>query len=163
LLEHGQEISLPDYQRITDTTLWYFIDRWRFSHDGPLAYLADRLWRRQLPKPVVLPERLGQHHRIRDHAHSLAKQCVPAVPVDLLVTLDEPARVNYRRYQGKESGDAPIRIRDRDRGRILAIEDVERSIVSKVERRFYKPRLFVPPEIHEELLAFIRTDEPALR
>lgn len=80
---------------------------------------------------------------------------------ELLVTLDEPSRVNYRRYKGEEGGDAPIRIRDRDRDRIVPIEDVDRSIVSKVERRFYKPRLFVPPEIHQDLLRFIHGDPSA--
>lgn len=160
LLERGQEISLADYERLTDTTLWYFIDRWRLSGDAPLAYLASRLWQRKLPKPVVLPERLEQHYGIRDRAHELTRERVPGVPVDLLVTLDEPSRVSYRRYQGEQSGDAPIRIRDRDRRRILPIEDVDRSIVSKVERRFYKPRLFVPPVIHDDLLRFMRGDDP---
>ncbi|MCX4239765.1 HD domain-containing protein [Paraliomyxa miuraensis] len=158
LLERGQEISLEDYERLSDTTVWYFVDRWRWSKDASLSYLANRLWRRDLPKPVVLPERLEQHYRIRDRAHALATERVPGIPVGLLVTLDEPSRVNYRRYKGEESGDAPIRIRDRDRGRIVPIEDVERSIVAKVERRFYKPRLFVPPEIHQDLLRFIRDD-----
>jgi hypothetical protein len=109
---------------------------------------------------VALPEQLKQKIRICDRAHELARQRVPDVPTELLVTLDEPSRVNYRRYKGEEGGDAPIRIRDRDQDRILAIEDVERSIVSKVERRFYKPRLFVPPEIHDDLQRFIRGDAP---
>lgn len=160
LLDRGQEVSLADYERVTDTTLWYFIDRWRGSSDVPLAYLAGRLWKRDLPKPVALPERLEQHYRIRDRAHALARQHVPNVPVDLLVTVDEPSRVNYRRYKGEEGGDAPIRIRERDRNRIVSIEDVDRRIVSKVERRFYKARLFVPPEIHDDLLRFIHGDTP---
>lgn len=161
LLDRGQDVSLADYERVTDTTLWYFIDRWRDSSDAPLAYLSRRLWKRDLPKPIALPERLEQHYRIRDRAHELARQRVPHVPVDLLVTVDEPSRVNYRRYKGEEGGDAPIRIRERDRSRIVSIEDVDRSIVSKVERRFYKARLFVPPEIHDDLRRFIHSDHPA--
>lgn len=151
LLEHGQEISLATYVRLTDTTAWYFIDRWRHCEDPPLAYLADRLTRRQLPKPIELPDGFEQFRRIRDQAHSLAGELVPDIPVELLVTIDEPSRVNYRRYRGQDEGDAPIRIWNRSDGSVVPIEEIDRSIVSKVERRFYKRRLFVPPEIYAAL------------
>jgi len=39
-----------------------------------------------------------------------------------------------------------------------AIEDDERSIVSKVAKKFYRTRLFVPIEIRNDLVDFARRE-----
>jgi len=155
LLEQRKEIALDDYVRVTDASFWYHLDRWRQSEDEELSFYVKRLGRRKLPKHLELPENeLKKARQLENKALELAGAKFPGFNLDSLVTLDTPSRVNYKRYA--VDGDFPIFTWERDATKPRRIEDIEevRSIVPKVARKFYRSRLFVPPEIFNDLRAF---------
>ena len=92
--------------------------------------------------------------QLETKARDLAGAAFPSFDLDSLVAVDTPSRVNYKRYA--VDGDFPIFTWERDATKPRRIEDIEevRSIVPKVARKFYRSRIFVPPEILDDLRAF---------
>lgn len=151
ILDKGQEVGLDSYVRATDASIWVHIERWQRSADPTLAYLSTCLCTRSLPRALAYPDRdIRKGTRLVENAKEITRNVFPNLEVDFLVTIDEPSRVNYKRYVANEGADNSIQTL-RDGGKTVAIEDDERSIVSKVAKKFYKNRIFVPPEVRDRL------------
>jgi len=155
LLEQRKEIALDDYVRVGDATFWYHLDRWSRSEDNELRCYADRLRRRQFPKHLAVPhDAWNKTRKLESKARELVSAKFPGFDPNALVVLDEPTRVNYKRYE--PGGESPIFTWERDATRTRRIEDIEedRSIVPKAARKIYRSRIFVPAEIFDELRTF---------
>lgn len=155
LLEQRKEIALDEYVRVNDASFWYHLDRWCRSEDEELRFYAERLRRRQLPKHLELPlNELNKARKLESKARQLVNTKFPGFDIDSLVAVDTPSRVNYKRYA--VDGDFPILTWERNASKPRRIEDIEedRSIVPKVARKFYRSRIFVPPEVFDDLRAF---------
>lgn len=159
LLQHKGAIQLSEYVRVNDATLWYHIDRWSRSDDDELRFYADRLRRRNLPKPLALPGEYVKCAKLVTRAESLVRQTFPHFDVKRLVVTDEPSRLNYKRYDA-HSGDS-ILTWERNATEPRRIEDIEehRSIIPKVARKFYRSRLYVPTEVFDELRSFAISED----
>ena len=158
LLERKGEIELSEYVRVNDATVWYHLDRWSQSNDDELRFYADRLRRRKLPKPLALPEEYGKSAKLVEKAEELVRATFPRFDVEQLVVTDEPSRLNYKRYH-TDSGSS-ILTWERNATKPRRIEDIEeqRSIIPKVARKFYRSRIYVPAEVHDELREFANNE-----
>lgn len=154
LLRDKGDIALADYVRVNDATVWYHLDRWSRSDDEELRFYADRLRRRRLPKPLAMPEGFDKTKKLIEKAHERVKATFPKFDANRLVTTDEPSRLNYKRYDADSGGS--ILTWERNAKEPRRIEDIEeqRSILPKVARKFYRSRIYVPDEVHDELREF---------
>lgn len=92
LLTHKGAVTLAEYVRVNDATVWYHIDRWSQSDDEELRFHADRLRRRTLPKPLALPEEYAKTAKLVERAKELVRDVFPRFAVDQLVVTDQPSR-----------------------------------------------------------------------
>lgn len=160
LIEEGKGISLADYVRVNDASFWYHLDRWSESGDLELRFHADRLRRRKLPKHLGLPKEFNDIEKLAGKARELVGAEFPDFSDSRLVFIDQPSRLNYKRYR-TDGGDGPILTWERDGTEPRPIEEIdeERSIVPKVARKFYRSRIYVPAEVHEKLRAFAQAEK----
>lgn len=159
LIEHGQQVDLDHYLRATDATVWVHLDRWRDSGDSTLQYLAEQLARRSFPCAMDYPSSARRGQKLVEKAKDLvARSALSSFDTKYLVMIDEPERVSYKRYTGGEGASQSIQTLARD-GTPQAIEADDRSIVSKVGKKFYKRRLFFPREIRDELREFANQEK----
>ncbi len=158
ILEQGDRIALDRYVRATDASVWVHVDRWRDSSDPTLRHLATRISTRSLPRGLDCPIEFRKTSMLEAKAHELAQTAFPELDSKFLVAIDDPSRVNYKRYVvGEGAHDSIQTLRD-GAHKPRAIEDDERSIVSKVAKKFYRTRLFVPIEIRNDLVDFARRE-----
>jgi uncharacterized protein len=155
VITHGQDVLLKQYLRATDATVWVQLDRWRDSPDPTLRHLAGHMARRSFPRAIDYPDSVKAGEKLKAKAIELAREQVADVDPEYLVAIDEPERLSYKRYVGGEGSSQSIQTVHHG-GSPRAIETDDRSIVSKVAKKFYKRRLFVPVEIRDDLLKFAR-------
>lgn len=156
LLEQRKEIALDDYVRVNDATFWYHLDRWSSSSDDEeLRFYAERLRRRKVPKHLALPvNEFDKARRLENKARALVGATYPNFDPDSMVVVDDPSRLNYKRYHVDGGDSISTWARDADKPRRIEDIEEERSLIPKVARKFYRSRIFVPAEIHADLRTF---------
>jgi HD superfamily phosphohydrolase len=162
LLSDGQKIDLDTYIRVTDESVWSAIDRRRVAGAPDLVTLIDRLRRRELPREIELPRNnYKATNKIRDHAHKLLanENLLAGIDAKLLIIIDEPSRTSYKLYKPHEGAEQSILTWRRGDKSPRALEESQRTIVKILSEKFYKPRLFVPAEIHASLLSFCNANQ----
>ncbi len=167
LLEKGQQVALEEYVRLAEFGVFALIEDWQHSRDVVLADLARRLLRRHLSKAIdVDPRKYNTLQRLQKRAEELVLARLPHVDrstVAYYVSVDEPERVSYKRYDFRnERADESIWIVDRP-GELAGATPIEKeptSIISALQTKKYFHRLIIPPEIRSELYADLSPGEP---
>lgn len=147
LVEYRDQIPIQEYMKLDDSYMWVWFQEWRDADDNVLKDLADRLSQRRLPKAIDLPDLpLQSIHDLYDEVCLLWDRQNSGLPAKYYIEFDDPSRVGYKRYK---SGDGPfhsIMVRDRE-GEVHPIEELPRTVVSVIEKRYVAARIIVPPEI----------------
>ncbi|MBL9008067.1 MAG: HD domain-containing protein [Myxococcales bacterium] len=174
LFDDGQDLPLSDYLRLTEYHIFALIEEWQAHRDPVLADLSRRLLRRSLLKAIdVDPRKYNRMQRLQKRAEELVRERLPHVDkntVQYYVSVDEPERVSYRRYDWRNADpDESIWIVDNDSSagsrsgpQISAvganpIDKEPSSIIAALQTAKYFHRLIVPPEIRDTLVAELRS------
>jgi HD superfamily phosphohydrolase len=159
LVDHGQQVALSDYARLAEFGVFALIEDWQHSRDKVLADLAQRLLRRHLSKAIdVDPHKYNTLQRLQQRAEELVLLRLPHVDrhtVSYYVSVDEPERLSYKRYDWRnERADESIWIVDGpgEAAGATPIEKEPTSIIAALQTKKYFHRLIVPPEVRDDLL-----------
>lgn len=166
LVDQGQQVALAEYLRLTEFSVHALIEDWQHSSDGVLADLAQRLHRRHLSKTIdVDPRKYNTLQRLQKRAEELVLARLPHVDrrtVGYYVSVDEPERLSYKRYDWRsERADESIWIAEGP-GEVAGAMPIEKeptSIIAALQTKKYFHRLIVPPEVRPELVAELLTGE----
>jgi HD superfamily phosphohydrolase len=170
LFDHGQDVPLAEYLRLTDYHVYALIEEWQHHRDRVLSDLAQRLLGRRLFKSIeVDPRKYNTLQRLQKTAEELVQRLLPHVDrstVSYYVCVDEPERLSYKRYDWRnENPDESIWIVDGggsessptdSRAMAQTSEPIEKepsSILTALQTVKYFHRLMVPAEIRAPLLA----------
>lgn len=171
LFDDGQGLPLADYLRLTEYHIFALLDEWQGYRDPVLADLSRRLLRRSLFKAIdVDPRKYNRMQRLQKRAEELVRAQLPHVTpttVQYYVSVDEPERVSYRRYDWRNADpDESIWIVDNDRSaapaqnnasaNAIPIDKEPSSIIAALQTAKYFHRLIVPPEIRDALVTELR-------
>lgn len=157
LADRGQKVELSEYSRLSEYHVWSLIESWQHHGDASLADLASRLLRRKLFKTIdVDPDQHNRLTALEVFAKQVTKRELPHVgddSVDLYVSVDEPDRTSYKRYDWRsEDPDESIWLVG-DRPKPAPIEEDRASkIVQGLKETKYFHRLVVPEEVRRVLL-----------
>lgn len=170
LFDDGQNLPLSDYLRLTEYHIFALLDEWQSYRDPVLADLSRRLLRRSLLKAIdVDPRKYNRMQRLQKRAEELVCAHLPHVTEDTVqyyVSVDEPERVSYRRYDWRNADpDESIWIVDNDRSAAPGtsnananpIDKEPSSIIAALQTAKYFHRLMVPVEIRDALVAELRS------
>jgi HD superfamily phosphohydrolase len=160
LFSQGEGIDLGQYVRLGEYQLWSLIEAWQESKDRILADLAKRLMCRRLFKTIeVDPTNIRQLEELKERAEKLTVKALDHVgekTVHYYVSVDEPSRTSYKRYDWRsEASDESIWIIG-TLGKPMPIEDESRSIVDALKKTIYRHRLVIPHEIRADLIRPIK-------
>ncbi len=113
LFSQGLDIDLEHYARLGEYHLWVLIEAWQANKDHILSDLSRRLMARRLFKTIeVDPTKYRDLQEIKEKAKRLALRALDHVDVDTVgyyVSVDEPSRTSYKRYDWRrEAGDESI-------------------------------------------------------
>ena len=169
LFDHGQELPLSDYLRLTEFHVYAVLEDWQHGRDPVLADLSRRLLRRALFKAIdVDPRKYNRMQRLQKRAEELVLSHLSHVDrktVSYYVSVDEPERVSYRRYDWRNADpDESIWVVDNDgqhtSSQATAAQPIDKepsSIIAALQTAKYFHRLIVPPESREPLLRELRS------
>ena len=173
LFDDGQNLPLADYLRLTEYHVFALIEEWQAHRDPVLADLSRRLLRRSLLKAIdVDPRKYNRMQRLQKYAEDLVRDRLPHVDKDTVqyyVTVDEPERVSYRRYDWRNADpDESIWIVDNDssagarsgpHAAAIGANPIDKepsSIIAALQTAKYFHRLIVPAEIRDSVVAELR-------
>ncbi len=154
--ETGEACPLDQYARLGEYHVWALVEDWRHHPDPLLSDLSARLMDRRLFKARELGARAHTDiQRLVRRAEKAAMEVLPFLDeetVSYYVTINEPSRTSYRRYDWRsEDPDESIWI-VRKSGEPLLLEEFPGSeVVAGLRRTRSYPRLIYPPEIRERL------------
>lgn len=99
LLEGGSKISLKDYGRISDVTVWGLIDYWRYYGDKVLHDLSERLLSRKLLKAITITDVTYAKMAAQEkQALQFTSEIVGDEFAQYYVAVDDPSRTSYKGY-----------------------------------------------------------------
>lgn len=156
LFENGDRCPLDQYARLGEFQVWTCIEDWSFHEDPILADLSRRILRRDLLKAVDLADRstgeVSDLVRKAEKATLAQLDFLDPETVEYYVTIDEPARTSYKRFDWRsENSDESIWIVRKDRDPVVVDQYPGSEIVQGLQRRKHFPRLMVLPEVREVL------------
>ncbi|WP_437309612.1 HD domain-containing protein [Sorangium sp. So ce388] len=158
LAEKGQRIELHLYTRLSEFHVWTLIESWTRHPDKVLSDLADRLLSRRLFKTIDVDAAQRKIlDKLEDYAKLLTKDALSHVDdstVDYYVSVDEPDRTSYKRYDWRsESPDESIWLIGDGRDPKPIEDNPQSKIVWALKDTKYFHRLVVPAEIKSTLVA----------
>ncbi len=155
LVEQGQSIDLSVYEALDEHHVWSLISLWTSAADPILAELSDALKRRNLPKTVVFrknaylaPKALT---KLEARAKELFARARPDVNPKYYIGSDKPERKAYSGGTHEEGYAGSIKLIFPE-GRILPIEETERTIAGVLKDKAAYPSLIVPEIIRRDVL-----------
>ncbi|MND72375.1 deoxyguanosinetriphosphate triphosphohydrolase-like protein [compost metagenome] len=153
LLEKGVDVSVADYGRLSDATVWTLIDYWRYCEDPILSDLSKRLMRRDLLKAYDLGDMsYVKWTDQKDRALELTAEIVGSDLAPYYVALDEPSRTSYKGYDfNPDSPDESIWLTGAGKRDRPLEDDPDSVIVKALKGKTYFPRLIVLNEVREKL------------
>ena len=159
LVELGEQMELSDYLRLGEHHIWTLIEYWSNSKDPILKDLSSRIYCRRLFKSTDLnPRNFNDADRLKEKAKELTiSKCshVTRETVKYYVSVDEPSRTSYRRYNFKpnEGAAESIWIMGDKRDPKPIEEEEGTKLVPALINAYHAHRLIYPEEIRDELLA----------
>ncbi|MFN3226490.1 MAG: HD domain-containing protein [Hyphomicrobiales bacterium] len=156
LLENGDQISLEDYLRLTDATVWMLMDEWVEHGDFALSMLAQRILNRDLLKSIPIQSgkvkaAMELSKRAEEATKELFKECENAERY--FYAFDEPSRTSYKSYDWKaDAPDNSIWLTD-GAGNDQPIEDYDESgIITALKDARQFDRIFVDGRVRAQLV-----------
>lgn len=159
LVEQGEMISLSQYVRLGEYQVWSLIEEWQFSKDRILSDLATRLMQRKPFKFIeVDPRNASEIHRLTSYAERTTLSeltYVDSEALDLYVTIDEPSRTSYKRYDWRsETPDESIWLIGGSQKSVALENEEGNSIIDGLKRTNYLHRIIFPQEILGKVLDY---------
>ena len=158
LVELGDAIELNKYLRLGEHHIWTLIEYWSKSMDPILQDLANRIYSRRLFKSTDFdPKNFNDASQLKDRARELAIGKLPHVTgetVNYYVSVDEPSRTSYKRYNFKpeESATESIWIMGDHRAPKPIEEEEGTRLIPALANAYHAHRLIYPGEIRDDLL-----------
>jgi uncharacterized protein len=147
LIEKGNSIDLPDYLRLTDSSIWALLDLWRDHPDPILRDLCERLWTRNLSKAIPIKDS-AHGHKLYNQATELSKKNISIVnsqkEAEFYVAMDISRRKTYKQE------DAIWLFSPTKEAKTLQ-EDESSRIIQVVREQHEIEFLMVPSEIEKDL------------
>lgn len=163
LVDQGQKIDLRQYVRLGEFQVWALIELWENHPDDVLKELASRLLRRDLFKTIDVDA--AQHKRltqVMERAKELTKSALPHVTdktIDYYVSLDEPDRTSYKRFDWRsEYPDESIWLVGEGRDPTPIDDNAQSKIVAALKDTKYFHRLILPKEVETKLHKDMKSD-----
>lgn len=159
LSELGDGMELNEYLKLGEHHIWTLIEYWMDSSDPILSDLSKRIYCRQLFKTTDLDsKKLKEVNRLIDRAKELTIETLPEIcqkTVHYYVSVDEPNRTSYKRYNFKpEEGAAESIWIVGDNRTPNPIEvEAETKLIPALLNAFHAQRLIYPKEIANKLLS----------
>ena len=158
LVELGEKMELNGYLRLGEHHIWTLIEYWTNSEDAVLKDLASRIYRRKIFKSLDLDSsNLKKTISLKERAEELAVTKLGHVTretVKYYVSVDEPSRTSYKRYNfnPEEGASESIWIMGDKRDPKPIEEEEGTKLVPALIDAYHAHRLIYPEEIRGELL-----------
>lgn len=157
LVELGEEMELNGYLRLGEHHIWTLVEYWIDSEDLILKDLASRIYRRRIFKSIDLDSKhFKRANLLKERAEELAIAMLPHVTretVNYYVSVDEPSRTSYKRYNFKPDGASESIWIMGDKREAKPIEEDEGTkLVPALIDAYHAHRLIYPEEIRDKLL-----------
>ena len=152
-MARGEELSVDEYLSLDDFVLFGWIEEWsKYDMDEILSDLSQRLVRRDLLKPIVVPSTASRTVYRKNHGQLQEMVSNAGYAPDYYMLEDTVGDIAYKGYmlnleQGKVADEEEIWFVDPDSNPCrLSAED---SILTQAENalKFQEDRWFVPAEV----------------
>lgn len=155
VLSEGSDVSLANYGRLTDATVWSLIEFWRSSSDTVLSDLSQRLMARRLFKAIPIRNvNFNDTQALKEKAEGITAEILGSSDhVEYYVAVDDQSRTSYKGYDfSPESPDESIWLTGGG-GQDRPLEDEpDSAIVKALKNQMHFPRLIVLEEVRDKMV-----------
>jgi len=156
VIQNGLDVSLADYSRLTDITVWSLVEVWRRSEDIVLADLSARLLTRRLLKTIpITTVDFNKTQALKEKAEAVTADVLGSAEfVSYYVAVDDQSRTSYKGYDfTPENPDESIWLTGGGGADRPLEDDPDSAIVKALKNQMHFPRLVVLDEVRAKLTA----------